>query len=161
MFQNTLNSTFVPLRLCSVKSSGPDTCRVWTTHIVKEVEFVDPRHYLCNGSTSDIDMTHHTDLNQPTECSLEVQWILSETPCIINLLNLGLYKSRICNSIGEHLLINCNIFILTYIHILLVMDKQTNTLLRLPIPRQSTLDGLSVTLLPLTLMKQNIILVTK
>jgi len=41
------------------------------------------------------------------------------------------------------------------------MDKQANKLLRLPIPLQYTLDGLTVTLLPLTFMKQNIILVIK
>ena len=38
------------------------------------------------------------------------------------------------------------------------LDKQTNNMLRLPIPRQSTLRGLSVALLPFTLTKQNIIL---
>jgi len=39
------------------------------------------------------------------------------------------------------------------------MDKQTKKLLRLPIRRQSTKTGLSVTMLPLTLTKQNITLV--
>jgi len=30
---------------------------------------MDPRHYLRNGSTSDIDMIHYIDANYPTECS--------------------------------------------------------------------------------------------
>jgi hypothetical protein len=63
MFPSNLNSTFAPVRLCSVKSSRQDTCRVWPTHHVKEVHFKDQRHYLYDGSTSDIDMIHRIDVN--------------------------------------------------------------------------------------------------
>jgi hypothetical protein len=30
---------------------------------------MDSRHYLCNGSTTSIDMFHHIAVNYPTECS--------------------------------------------------------------------------------------------